>query len=176
MSDEYSATKNTQLGQIEGQVNQLTDLFRRRLLNDKVQAQAVAALNEQLSKQRLAPMCREFILLLDRIEGSDDDLVRSVYEEIFEILSHYGLERVPLSRKFNPAVQRIVSVNADDDAAGNSVVEVRRQGYLLGGALLRPQDVVVARSSRAEGPCASTPAPSAEGEGASEAMGGGDAS
>lgn len=76
-------------------LDELTDLFRRRLLQDRAQARAVEVLRAQVDDLRLAPLCRELILLLDRIDASEDDFARSLGEELEEILAHYGLERIP---------------------------------------------------------------------------------
>lgn len=129
-------------------LDELTDLFRRRLLQDRVQAQAVEALRAQADDLRLAPLCRELILLLDRIDASEDDFARSLGEELEEILAHYGLERIPAAPSLDPAIQRVVSTRPDAGAKEGAVLEVVREGYALNGVVLRPQHVVVASGPR----------------------------
>ena len=129
-------------------LDELTDLFRRRLMQDRVQAQAVEALRAQVDDLRLAPLCRELILLLDRIDASEDDFARSLGEELEEILAHYGLERIPAAPSLDPAIQRVVSTRPDAGAKEGAVLEVVREGYALNGVVLRPQHVVVASGPR----------------------------
>lgn len=143
-------------------IDQLTDLFRRRLLDDKVKAQAINALSAAADAQRLAPLCREFVLLLDRLTAyrSDNkdvqDFVVSINDEILAILAHYGFEPIASQRTFDPTVQRIVGVSntADDahhevaDTPDNTVVAVQKTGYRLNGTVIRPEEVIVYRSAR----------------------------
>ncbi|NEG90375.1 nucleotide exchange factor GrpE [Bifidobacterium aerophilum] len=143
-------------------LNQLTDLFRRRLLDDKAKAQAIDALSAAADAQRLAPLCREFALLLDRLAAyrGDDadarDFVASIGDEILAILAHYGFEPIASPKTFDPTTQRIVGVSGKppkdvNGAAGvpdNTVVAVRRAGYRLGGTVIRPEEVIVYRSAR----------------------------
>lgn len=143
-------------------IDQLTDLFRRRLLDDKVKAQAVNALSAAADAQRLAPLCREFALLLDRLAAyrSEDkdaqDFVASIDDEILAILAHYGFEPIASQRTFDPAVQRIVGVSSTAEDArheaaatpDNTVVAVQKTGYRLNGTVIRPEEVIVYRSAR----------------------------
>nr|WP_226371955.1 nucleotide exchange factor GrpE [Thermophilibacter gallinarum] len=133
---------------IAQRLDELTDLFRRRLLQDRAQARAVEALRAQVDDLRLAPLCRELILLLDRIDASEDDFARSLGEELEEILAHYGLERIPTTPSFDPAIQRVVSTRPKTGAKEGAVLEVVREGYALNGSVLRPQHVIVASGPR----------------------------
>lgn len=137
-------------------IDELTDLFRRRLLNDKVQAQTISGLLAQLNGQQLAPLCREFILMIDRAENYEDDTVRSFSEETFAILSHYGLERIARSdTAFSPAIQKVVEVRDIPDTPPNTIIGVVRDGYVLNGAVIRPQEVIIAgKTSGSTGKCA----------------------
>lgn len=143
-------------------LNQLTDLFRRRLLDDKAKAQAISALSAAADAQRLAPLCREFALLLDRIaayrsDGADaQDFVASIGDEILAILAHYGFEPIASPKTFDPTTQRIVGISekppegADGAAVAldNTVVAVQRAGYRLNGTVIRPEEVIVYRGAR----------------------------
>ncbi|KAA8819873.1 nucleotide exchange factor GrpE [Bifidobacterium rousetti] len=131
---------------ILSRIEQLSDLFRRRLLDDRAKAKTIASLTAQLDGLHLAPLCREFILLIDRIDDSDDDVVRSIRDEILGILSHYGLEPLSASGPFAPATQRAVGVEqvSDTTVPDRSVIRTIRTGYTLNGLLLRPTDVVIA--------------------------------
>lgn len=133
---------------IAQRLDELTDLFRRRLMQDRAQARAVEVLRAQVDDLRLAPLCRELILLLDRIDASDDDFACSLGEELEEILAHYGLERIPAVPSFDPAIQRVVSTRPEAGAKEGAVLEVVREGYALNGSVLRPQHVIVASGPR----------------------------
>jgi molecular chaperone GrpE (heat shock protein) len=147
--------------QILERLDHLTDLFRRRLLDDKVKAQTISELTAQLDGLRLTPLCREFIMLLERIEANgiddQDDLMQSVSDEILAILHHYGLERIVSTATFDPTIQRIVGTQSENGSntmdesecedvyARNTVVKIMKHGYTLNGVVIRPEDVIVAR-------------------------------
>lgn len=129
---------------------QLTDLFKRRLLNDKVQSQALSLLREELDNRRgeLGALCREVILLLDRAQKfPDDESVQSFADELLEILSHYGMEKVDRSGTFDPKTMKVISTEPRDEIPKGEVIRITREGYLLNGTVLRPQEVVVSDGS-----------------------------
>lgn len=139
------AVLGDRVAHISSSLDDLTDLFRRRLLDDKVKTRSLEVLTRQADSQRLAPLCREFAFLLDRISMIEGDGMRSVEDEVLSILSHYGMERITCDRgQFDPSVQRIVGVRHGLGDAQGEVLEVQREGYLLNGVVLRPQGVIIA--------------------------------
>ena len=151
------------LQELQASVSQLADLFRRRLLDDKIKAQTIESLTKQVGGLQLQPLCREFILMLDRLETSDDDFVVSVRDETLEILSHYGLSTIRGEGVFDPIKQQIVGVKDVPDLPDGAIVQVCKAGYTLNGVVIRPQQVVVVRHQNKQ-PTASSkddiPAPS----------------
>jgi len=143
------------IGSIEiyNEVVQLKDLFQRRLLDDKVKLQVINELTTKLDDLRLMPLCREIVLLLDRLEKNSDcsentslnmvDFITSIYEELLAIFGHYGLEQVETSLVYNYASQRIISTVQDDETPDMMVAKSLRRGYKLNGTLLRPEEVVI---------------------------------
>lgn len=141
---------------IYSELNQLKDLFKRRLLDDKVKAQVISELSAKLDDQRLVPLCREFILLLDRLEANmnhhnepdfdSSGFIRSVHEEILVILGHYGLEPIQTSLLYDCSKQKIVSMVDDLQTPDMTVVRSVRTGYTHNGTVLRPEEVVVSKS------------------------------
>lgn len=145
MTDKAMRPTSSELADIQTSIAQLTDLFRRRLMDDKVKAQTIEALTRQVSGLQLQPLCREFILMLDRLSTSDDDFVVSIREETLEVLSHYGLTTIEGTPAFDPTRQSIIGTVKSDELPDGAVAKVMKPGYLLNGVVLRPQAVIVAK-------------------------------
>jgi molecular chaperone GrpE len=133
----------------------LSDLFRRRLLNDRENREATAALHEQLGWMReslagatLRPLLYDLVLMADRVENAGEDdtgLAASLRLEILDVLARYGVHRMPDERgRFDPGEQEAVgTVETDDESRRGTVAMVVRHGYRMGEQLLRPQRVRV---------------------------------
>jgi len=140
------------------EVSGLRDLFQRRLLEDRGRQQLYDRLYAELEFSRhnlvrhfIAPMCRELVLLLDRVRSTDTDepgiraLVTSIEDEIGAILERRGVREVHAAgQTFDPAVHEAVDQIAVAEPAAHGVVtSVRRRGYAIEEGLLRPAQVIV---------------------------------
>jgi molecular chaperone GrpE len=143
---------------LAAEVAALRDLFQRRLLEDRAKQRLYDELYTQLefarsdlAAQFVAPIAREILLVVDRIDGAadDDDALRSISLELREILHRRGLRPVEaLGTPFDPHVHEAVDrVSVTEAADHGRVVAQRRPGYLLDGHLLRPAQVVVGHHS-----------------------------
>lgn len=141
------------------EVAQLRDLFHRRLLEDKARQRLYDELYRQLefaqrglAEQYVAPLARELLLVLDRIDqlaghGSPEtrDALDSVRVELQEVLGRRGVRPVAaVGEAFDPRVHEAVTrTPVSDPAEHGRVVAQRRAGYLLEDRLLRPAQVSV---------------------------------
>lgn len=140
---------------IEAKIDDLTDLFRRRLLEDKAKQRAFDELYEQLqfarsglTDQFMTPLVKEVLMVCDRIEAAADgsSVLWSVLDELLEVFRRRGLEEIDCDGLFDPKVHESIGVETVRDPANdNRVVTVRRSGYRLGDRVVRPARVVVAR-------------------------------
>ena len=80
------AAVENELHELRSELTALRDLFSRRLMNDKQKAELIQTLTAGANFACIEPFLYDLILLLDRIDGSDDELVQSVQEELMEIL------------------------------------------------------------------------------------------
>jgi len=135
-------------------LEELTDLFRRRLIDDREKQRAFDALYRELAQARaladgqyLIPIVRRLINVIDRLAADSGDLAQSVAEELIDILALHEVERItPGSEAFDPRTQEVATVVAavDPDEDG-TVASVRRSGWRLGTRVLRPMLVDVRR-------------------------------
>lgn len=135
-------------------LDELTNLFRQRLIDDTEKKRAFDALYRELAQARaladgqyLMPLVRRLINVIDRVIAGPGDLAKSVAEELTDILSMYEVVQIkPGSDHFDPRLQEVATVveAADADEDG-TVASVRRCGWRLGSRVLRPVLVDVRR-------------------------------
>ena len=122
------------------------DNFRKRTLREKSEIYKRA--NEELMEE-LLPVLDHLELALSHVntDGKSDAFiegVRLVGEQLLVALAKFGLAAVDASgNEFDPNLHEAVSHLPSDAVAENHVMEQTRRGYLLGGKLLRPAQVVV---------------------------------
>jgi molecular chaperone GrpE len=149
--------------QLANEVAALRDLFQRRLLDDRAKQTMYDELYGQLkfaqqglAEQFIAPMVRELLLVVDRLDGlaaavpgESADLLESVRAELLEVLLRRGLRTVDAEgQAFDPRLHEAVErLPVTDDAQVGQVLAVRRPGYQLEDRLLRPAQVSVGYKS-----------------------------
>jgi molecular chaperone GrpE len=157
MPDEESPEASSQ--RIAQRLDELTDLFRRRLLDDSEKQQAFDALYRELTQTRaladgqyLVPLIRRLLNVIDRLtagsaDGGPGELAQSVAEELADILAMYGVEEIKLEPGlFDPKTQEVATVlEAAGAAEDGTIASVRRSGWRQGTRVLRPTLVDVRR-------------------------------
>lgn len=126
----------------------LKDLFIRRLSDDKQKNVAIKKLSEGVTYSFIEPFLHDIILLLDRLEKSDDDFVVSVYEELYDVIHRRGVERIEVASSFDPSLHKAIKVIEDPNASDYYIAGVIRNGYMFSGKVLRPTEVIVGRPGR----------------------------
>lgn len=149
-----AGTGSDALTSLQLEVSQLSDLFKRRLLEDRAKnalietaQEQLRAANDLLRYRDLEALIRESLLAIDRLqtEPATPELVESAVDELLEVFRRRELVEVDDTGDFNPRVHEVVgTVNAAGDLLPNTIAAIQRKGYLLGDRLLRPAQVTVA--------------------------------
>lgn len=134
--------------ELKEEVAGLKDLFVRRLNEDKQKVELIRTLSEGASFAFAEPFVSDIILLLDRLEKSENDFVRSVKEELYSIINRRGAERIEVYADFNSLLYKAVRVTEDDNADKLKVIGVVRNGYTFSGKVIRPAEVAVVKPPR----------------------------
>lgn len=142
---------------LQAEVSQLSDLFKRRLLEDRGKNALIETVQEQLRTANdliryrdLEALIREALLAIDRLqaEPATPELVESAVDELLEVFRRRALVEVDDSGDFDPRVHEVVgTVNAAGELLPNTIAAIQRKGYRLGDRLLRPAQVTVAVSA-----------------------------
>jgi molecular chaperone GrpE (heat shock protein) len=141
------------LDELHRRLDELADLFTRRLADDRARRVAVEELTERLRQAEAGPF-REILhpfvhgvaLVIDRLDryaGSDPAFAASIREELLDVLERHGVREVPVEGEFDPSTQEAVEVRHDPDYPPGEILEVRRTGFAHGAWVFRPAQVVV---------------------------------
>lgn len=140
------------------EVEQLKDLFRRRLMDDKSRAAMFESLQDelrmskdQLSRREFDGLAKEILLVVDRLTtagGSQyqdlQELALTGADELLEVLWRRGIEQVSADGPLNPRIHEVIAtVEVDDPESVGKIHTLNRPGYMAGDRLLRPAQVTV---------------------------------
>lgn len=133
------------------QLAQLTDLFRRRLLDDRRHRQVLETqqvridqLQAELAGDVLVPLLRSLRLVIDRARAQTDPdgFGRSIAEEVIEALAAYGIDPIDETGPLDPLLHEVVESEVSGGPA--QVVRVVSVGFRKGGRTLVPARVAIA--------------------------------
>lgn len=140
-------------GELARRLDELADLFTRRLSDDRARRLAVEELAERLRQAELGPFRQVLhpfvhgvalvIDRLDRYQGPDPDFAASIRDELLDVLERHGVREVSVQDGFDPASHEAVDLRHDPDQPPGAVLELRRTGFAHGGWVFRPAQVVV---------------------------------
>ena len=149
---------------IEGlldKLDELTDLFRRRLVDDKDKRRLIDSIQRELEVAKRGPffeiqfpLVRSLFSVIDRVdayEGPDADFVSSVGEELVEALRRIGVDEVETAGVVDPAYHEIHIAQGRDNEGIWAVADVLRRGFRFHDRLLRPARVVARRDQAPKG-------------------------
>jgi molecular chaperone GrpE len=153
---EPDADPSRRIAELEGQVGELEDRWRRALADlDNLRKWCAREVDRARADER-ARVAGEWLPVVDNLElalhhaSGDADAVlegvRAVREQAVGTLARLGFVREdPVGEPFDPARHEAVGATADTDAPPGTVVRVVRPGYGEGERQLRPAAVVVAK-------------------------------
>lgn len=121
--------------------------YRKRAKRDREEFRKTAAMD---LIREILPILDNFSRALENPGSSLEGFVQGItmISSQFEgLLKESGLERIEAAgQAFDPNLHEAVSVDTSGEHPENSIVEVLQEGFRVGGKLLRPAMVRVARS------------------------------
>lgn len=142
-----------ELAEITRRLDELADLFTRRLSDDRARRVAVEELTEQLRQAELGPfrqILHPFVhgvaLVIDRLDrysGPDPEFAASIRDELADVLVRHGVTEVSAQNGFDPTRHEAVELRHEPDEPPGAVLAVGRAGFAHGGWVFRPAQVTV---------------------------------
>jgi molecular chaperone GrpE (heat shock protein) len=136
-------------GPVLRKLDELQDLFQRRLLEDRTTRQVLAELTERtqraeagLFREYLHPLVCDLARLVDRLDRQG---LHDYAQELIDALAAYGIREVPAEGGFDPAWHEAVEAVERPGLPDRAVVALRRRGFAHGDWVFRPAQVVVNR-------------------------------
>lgn len=156
MSDDIGgATLESLAEQIAG----LTDLFRRRLLDDKAKQSVIEEMQARIDRaekeraaESLRPLVTRVSLVVERIRSTppSPELSDSLVEELEDVLGAFGVRAFGLGHAVDPRRHEIVSVEGEGPVL--RAHELIRAGYEKDGIVLQPARITVVRVPPTDAP------------------------
>ncbi|SEQ08426.1 nucleotide exchange factor GrpE [Microlunatus flavus] len=150
-----TADDQVTLATVSEQLDGLTDLFRRRLLDDRAKQAVIEDLGQRLnnaeaarSAAALKPIVHSLSMVIERLRTSapDADLVESIGHELEDVLeSVVGVAPIAPIKGDPVDPLRHEVVAAHGDGTELRVAELRRGGYEKDGIVLKPARVTAVR-------------------------------
>lgn len=142
---------NKKLDAILEKLTYTTDLFNRRLLNDKEKNALISRVSEHLTVREnidnnllLSGVFKELLLVIDRLDQDDNDFNKSIAEEIKTIFTNRGFEEIAVTIDSDKLLYEVVSV---EDAEENKF-EMIKPAYRIGNKIVRPAKVKLYRNRK----------------------------
>lgn len=137
------------------QIDDLQDLFKRRLLDDRDKRQQIESLQARLdasesarSAEGLRPIVTQLALVIERVdtaESATKEFLASVADELWDVIAFLGVSPITDEGGFDPRCHEVVRVDGGEGTR-LEVTEVLRTGFGKDGVVLRPAQVAVRRS------------------------------
>jgi molecular chaperone GrpE (heat shock protein) len=139
------------LADVTQKLDELRDLFRRRLLDDGDKRRLIDELHDRtrraengVSLEYLLPLVYRLFLIVDRLDdyhGADAAFADSIRRELLLALHQHGVESIEASGQTDPTWHELVAVSGRPP--GDLVVtDVVQRGFRYGSRLLRPARVL----------------------------------
>lgn len=144
---------------LHAELAQMEDRFKRALADLDNYRKRSAREMERLVAERGDAVLHEWLEAVDGVERALRqkpenplyDGLRAVLEHMDSILARQGVRRIgEPGERFDPSRHEAVEVRETGEAPDRTVVEVLRSGYARDGRVLRPAQVVVARTPQPE--------------------------
>ena len=141
------------------QLTALTDLFRRRLLDDRAKQATIEDLQVKLERaereraaESLRPLATRVSLVIERLQSMlpSTELNNSIIEELDDILETFGIRSFGLGQEVDPRRHEIVSVSGNGPVLRAN--ELIRAGYEKDGVVLLPARITAVRVAVAHMP------------------------
>jgi molecular chaperone GrpE len=122
------------------------DNYKKRV---KTEIEAAKCLGKAELAKSLLPVLDEFELAVATAGGSSDKTlakgIELLYSNFYDVMKKCGLSEIPVGEAFDPYKHEIIMVQEDEKLKPGTIIEVAKKGYALGGIMLRPAVVIVAK-------------------------------
>ncbi|HEY2437458.1 MAG TPA: nucleotide exchange factor GrpE [Solirubrobacteraceae bacterium] len=142
-------------GELTAQLARIEDRYRRALADlDNYRKRAAREIESRVAEAR-ASVITDWLDAVDSVErairiqseGPCREGLRAVLEQMDGVLAREGVQRIGAAgERFDPERHEAVAVQPSADLPDRTILTVERSGFGLGDRVIRPAQVVVART------------------------------
>src|SRR4030066_996854 len=141
------------LKKIKEEVNKYKNSYLRALADYQNFEKRVLEEKEDVIRNASKRLIIKFLPVLDNLEKAQvfvkDEGLNMIKQSFYEVLKSEGVEEINVKgQKFNPELAEAVSIIEGKE--DGKITEVIRSGYKLNGKVIRPAQVKVEKTSRAD--------------------------
>lgn len=142
-------------GELTDELARIEDRYRRALADlDNYRKRSAREIEMRVLEAKESVL-RDWLDAVDSVEramriepeGPCVDGLRAVLEQMDAVLARQGVQRTGAAGdRFDPTRHEAIAVQPSADVPDHTIVAVERSGYALGDRVIRPAQVVVART------------------------------
>jgi molecular chaperone GrpE len=142
-------------GELRAELARLEDRYKRALADLENYRKRVARDMETRVAEAKESVIRDWLDAVDSVErairmqpdGPCREGLVAVLEQMDTVLARQGVERIgAIGDRFDPERHEAIGVQSTADVPDRTIVAVERTGFTLGDRVIRPAQVVVART------------------------------
>jgi molecular chaperone GrpE len=140
---------------LSDELARIEDRYKRALADlDNYRKRATREVDRRVAEAQEAAL-REWLQIVDSVEramrmqpeGPCYEGLRAILQQMDTVLDRQGAQRIgTLGDQFDPERHEAVGVRASGEVPDRTIVEVQRSGFAQGDRVIRPAQVVVART------------------------------
>ena len=144
-----------ELEELTAELARIEDRYKRALADlDNYRKRAAREIESRVAEAKVAAL-RDWLDAVDSVEralrmepgGPCFDGLRAVLDQMEAVLARQGAQRIGAAGdRFDPERHEAVAVQESADVPDRTVLAIERSGFALGDRVIRPAQVVVART------------------------------
>jgi molecular chaperone GrpE len=152
---EEQHTEDGEVRELKAELARIEDRYKRALADlDNYRKRAARDVESRVTETRVS-VIREWLDAVDSVErairmqpeGPCREGLVAVLEQMDAVLARQGVQRIgAIGDRFDPERHEAIGVQSTAEVPGHTIVAVERAGYVIGDRVIRPAQVVVART------------------------------
>jgi molecular chaperone GrpE len=152
---EEQQTEDGEVRELKAELARIEDRYKRALADLDNYRKRVARDIESRATETRVSVIREWLDAVDSVEraihmqsdGPCREGLVAVLEQMDAVLARQGVQRIgAIGDRFDPERHEAIGVQSTPEVPDHTILAVERAGYVIGDRVIRPAQVVVART------------------------------
>jgi molecular chaperone GrpE len=153
--EQQTHTEDGEPGELQAELARIEDRYKRALADlDNYRKRVAREIESRVTETRVS-VIRDWLEAVDSVErairmqpeGPCREGLVAVLEQMDGVLAREGVQRIgAVGDRFDPERHEAIGVQSTADVPDHTILAVERAGYAIGDRVIRPAQVVVART------------------------------